>query len=239
MLKRKLSASTFLNLIYDSNYPNPIINALAAVGDAISRYTETTDHASTQQDKISEDESIDAFQEYQCLEGVIEENTYIVEDLLGIAFVVCQTDISFIISQVIHLDAYCRNNHHYKLNFPTGKHGILGKDPKLINSSVTSAQAIDAFANYFKHKDEWTKPWAEILIYTGKVTKLLQQKKTVEILQIIGAEEKSNYNFRQCTRALGSINYGDISLYIDILDNLRKAIRTDLETELRAQGIVS
>jgi len=104
----------------------------------------------------------------------------IVDSLLGAAFVVSQTCIESVVSQVKSLHKYYRNETKRTLVSSTdNKKEILSVGSSLAKGSkFTEVAVIDGCANYFKHRDVWSYPWS-------KATGL--QANTIEVIESVGA----------------------------------------------------
>jgi hypothetical protein len=69
-------------------------------------------------------------------------------------------------------------------------------------------EVIDAFANYHKHQDEWGPDWTTL---TG------QQRRTVDIIQLVGAYQSSTRNLRTGAEYLGNPTYSDVGALVKVL----------------------
>ncbi len=103
------------------------------------------------------------------IDAVSDEETSVIENLLGAAFVVCQTYLTGVVSQVTKLNKWCERQFGESLPSASGRRiDILGRG--VSTSAVTTggtrytvSQVTDAFANYFKHRDEWkTVDWTKL-----------------------------------------------------------------------------
>jgi hypothetical protein len=170
------------------------------------------------------------------LDSVIDEDVYLIEDLLGTAFVVCQTDITYTVSRVTTLHRFCETSKGTTLTTTNSKRDqLLALDQQILSgANLTQIQAIDVFANYFKHKDEWSKSWNDIATSTGNSV----AKKTVQSILSVGAEEYSNGNFRELAGKLGNTTYDNMGAFITILQTWKRYIRNLYEVELRQKGLL-
>lgn len=121
----------------------------------------------------------------------LDDQLQVVETLVGCAFVLCQTHITLVVSHILR----------------RRKRIDPGVAPKAIKTEllklgscieqvrgITHIQAIDALANYFKHRDEWNTNW-EKLSGGSAVTRDLVRK--------IGLEQCSSGNLRTGAEVLG------------------------------------
>src|SRR6267143_671924 len=131
---------------------------LDIVGDAIKAASRRIDDAQKTGDA-------------EWLDIVVDEECAIIEDLIGTAFVVCQTYITGVVSRIVGLHTYHDKNGPNPLVTTSGvKHAPKGISPSILRfgsrkigrSGRTAVELIDAFANYFKHHEEWTGSWSNL-----------------------------------------------------------------------------
>ena len=131
-------------------------------------------------------------------EIIIDNETEVVENLLGTAFISCQTFITNIVSKIIFIHKYHNQQNHLPKLKTTGgtRLEILSFGEKFNgNSKYTSVQIIDAFANYYKHRDEWKHNWNKL---NGK------SANTARIIMSVGAKSGSTGNLRMASKVLGN-----------------------------------
>jgi hypothetical protein len=90
---------------------------------------------------------------------VLEDSAFI-NDLLGCAFVACQAHIARVVATVEDLREIATNNNIVYLR-KRDKQELMGFGRRVSGTEHTMAQAIDAFANYYKHHDEWGPDWSK------------------------------------------------------------------------------
>lgn len=93
-----------------------------------------------------------------------EHERDVLNTLLGSTFVVWQTYLSTMVSAVLEVDEQCRKALRIRLSMTRGggqrrKKILAFGGPLVPGTSHTAAEVIDSFANYFKHRDEWTADW--------------------------------------------------------------------------------
>ena len=159
----------------------------------------------------------------ELINQIIDDETEVVEYLIGTAFVLCQAYIAGVVSTVTSFHRLAKSQ-NLLLKTTTGKKQDMLRFGHKENTS-SPAELIDAFANYFKHRDEWSVNWDKL---TG------QQQKTVGIIQSVGAVSGSTGNLRQASRALGNPDFVDTRIFLDKLEqwylDLIDAYRTELES---------
>jgi hypothetical protein len=170
-------------------------------------------------------------------EAVTDDVCDVVETLLGAAFVLCQNHISFIVSMVQRLHRWAANPTRRRkqketlTTTPSNKLGIMRYDSTGINGTpYTAIEVMDAFANYFKHHDEWTGAWPHGL-------KERRQQRNAAIIMAVGAEQCSTGILRQGSRALGNPDFHHTTVFAGILKQWASNLRTAYEKECESNGL--
>lgn len=166
----------------------------------------------------------------QYINAVIDDETEYIETLLGTAFVLCQTYITFVVSRVKRLHASCEKN-IVKLTTSDGsKQAIMQLESNEVDGTkLTEVQIIDAFANYFKHRDEWEGKWADLKVPSSK---------TVGIIQTVGAQQFSSGNLRTAAEALGIPGYEKLYIFSEILRAWGLGVHNRYDKELESLGLI-
>ena len=165
------------------------------------------------------------------IEAVIDDETEKIEDLLGVAFIICQIYITKIISAVMSLRKRANGRDSIDLTTTNGeKIGIMQ-----FGSSQTSTQKyspitmLDAFANYYKHRDEWKGDWN---ILTGRAAK------TVKIIASAGASRGSTGNLRTGATYLKNSNYHSFHVFVDYLSEWQNKLTAAYKEELKEKRLL-
>jgi len=189
---------------------------LSSLGDAVTEAAGNIEHARRH------------YHEDHC-DSVCDEESDVLESLVGTAFVVAQAQITGVVSSVMRLHKKAQSDGVHVAGLKGERREIMRlKSPVLAGTSYSRIQVIDAFANYFKHHDEWKVPWANLES---------RSKPTADIIAAAGAKEGSTGNLRAGLKAL-DIDY-------DLLDRLHDEIATwasdvvkTYRSELHAKGLV-
>ncbi len=193
-----------------------IERSLIALGGSVAQCARAIDEA-----RASNDDSYDY---------IVDEETAFIENLLGIAFVLCQSYITFIVSHVNALHESCKENNIQLSTTDGSKAGILKLGSQVLAGTLYSqVQIIDAFANYFKHHEEWDGPWDRLGGKPGQ---------TVKMLLATGANQYSSGNFRTAAEKLGNQSYEDMTTYTEILRTWGRAVYDQYDTELGSKGLL-
>ena len=163
--------------------------------------------------------------------AVVDAEAEIIESLLGVAFLVCQTNITGVVSTVINLQEFFRKNERRTPpGLDKGKSDILAQGAEFIRGSkYTDVQAINAFANYFKHRDEWLPDWT-------KLSK--QQADTRDVISAFGAKPGFSGNLRAGAEALGNTEYSSVMLFANKLEKWRMNLKNAYQEQLKAEGVI-
>ncbi len=157
------------------------------------------------------------------------EEAMCIEDLLGCAFVATQGYITRVNSRLIWLHDRLKRDGHC-LTTTKGKKGelIRAYSDVVSDTSYTQVQVIDAFANYFKHHEEWHSKWEN--------EKGPGAKRTIPIIQAVGAAEDSTDNCRNGLAALGIREVFDVYTMAEILRRWHKDLTDAYARELKSLG---
>jgi len=158
-------------------------------------------------------------------EIVNDEECELAENLLGAAFVVCQTQITAVTSRAQKArEAILRHEGGRFLAFGVGKKCIrdLG-EPLPPPANATKVDMLWALANYFKHREEWPDDWTEASPETAI---------TVSVIQQAGLTRESTGNLRTAAEYFGNPNdYTQLSIFADIIDAWAKQVVSTVKTE--------
>ena len=193
--------------------------------DALFRILEHLSGAISECDEILKRAVAGGNEDYYLMIG--EEESDVVESLVGTAFVAIQTAITAVVSSVKRIHDQLDRD---KLTFPLqwGKENVLRLgSPLLGNTGYSRIQVIEALANYFKHHDEWPVTWS-------KLNK--RHRPTSLIIESIGGKSGSTGNLRTGLEALGIDTDFLRILHVEVSAWQRAVIGT-YEAELLRAGL--
>ena len=173
---------------------DPLDQVLEPISDAIHAAGDRADRA----------EASDAW-----ADAVIDDECDLVENLLGAAFIACQTFITAVVSAAMRLHEYC-----IKENLPVSgslakKATLLGLGAPVGGLGVTDVELLDALANYYKHRSEWRgSDWAN---------PRRRQAATIAVIKRAGLEARSTGNLRTGAGILGNPGYDDLYVFHNLL----------------------
>lgn len=172
-------------------------------------------------------------------ESVVDEETEIVEHLLGVSFVLCQIQLTYIVSAICELNAYCDKqqkpwNRFQKKNRRAEilqYNGLYAVDPRIM--------IIEHSANYFKHQHEWDRDWDYYLNQANcSDPRICQRAEIIGTLISIGARQYSSGNLRTVAKHMGNSEYYNLDVFIDILNKWSSNVYAGCEAEMKSLGII-
>jgi len=194
----------------------PLERVLESLGDAVTECGRIIDRA-----KASGSE------EY--VDIVVDDESDVVESLVGAAFVAAQAQISGVVSSIKRLIARAEKDGRVLTSTDGTKRGMMCHASAMIGTPPFSRiQVIDEMANFFKHHDEWTVPWSSL----DK-----KQRPTAEIVKAIGGSEGSTGNLRLGLEALG-IDCDLLRQLHDEIATWADAVIQTYAAELQAGGLL-
>jgi hypothetical protein len=161
-------------------------------------------------------------------EVVTDVQTTMIENLLGVAFVVCQTYIEEVISWVHVLHERKRADTHCGPDPAFDKPVILRLGPPA-TSNYSSVEVMNAFANYFKHGAEWRHDWNKL---KGR------QHATATVIMAVGAKRGSSGNLRAGAAHLGNASYANVDVFRRILEQWRRAVHNTCYADLERNQLL-
>jgi hypothetical protein len=171
-------------------------------------------------------------------DGDIDDDTLCyIESLVGTAFVVSQTAIAQTVAAVKKLSKHCTKAHNVQLSSPQEKSKLLALDTQTVpGTTFKKIELVDAFANYFKHGDEWKGSWVNAQRFEKENGK--QSAGTLAKIQALGAEQFSNGNCRRAAQLLGAPSLSDLDYFARIILDWRQEVRAVYEAELHSKGLL-
>jgi hypothetical protein len=169
-------------------------------------------------------------------EWITDDECDSIEEQLGLAFVAAQTHTTRVVS-------LCKRIHDWHEG-QTGSKTLLGIDGKkdqilgvknadilpVAGTAYAAVEGINAFANYFKHRDEWPHDWTQL--------QKTNEKHTATVIQAFGAQPGSTGNLRQGYRGLfGDDDYANLGRLAGAMEHWTRAVRKAYENELRNAGL--
>ncbi|KAB8333110.1 hypothetical protein SD80_014695 [Scytonema tolypothrichoides VB-61278] len=206
---------------------------LEELGKAIEKSTSLANELETDQKLLP--------QQKDYIDYIIDDECLFVEYLLCTAFVLCQAYIVNVVSTVekIHVRAKQSLGRDLK-TIPVCNEKSKERRKKILQFGQTLAfsyegdyfsaiQLINAFANYFKHRDEWDVNWEEL---EGT------QKDTAKLIQSVGAKFGCSGNLRQGSSALGNPEFTNTLIFFEKLQQWHIDLASAYDKELSSYDSV-
>lgn len=157
-------------------------------------------------------------------EELIDEECDFIEAIAGSAFVVGQTYITGVVSAVMRLKADAAVT-----AIPSTKRSILKfMAPAVGSTSFTLPELVDAFANYFKHRDEWSFDWKKLEGRSVETSKMISD---------VGAKSGCSGNLRIGLEAIGYADYR-VGKMGDDLAEWQAAVHAECKRRLKSANLV-
>ncbi|MFX0141730.1 MAG: hypothetical protein ACFFDN_49285 [Candidatus Hodarchaeota archaeon] len=191
----------------------------------LRRILSSLDNAIANCDRNIEESILTDNQDY--IDDIVDFEVEVVENLLGTAFVVCQTYITAVVSKIIALHKTYHRSFTDKKLITSGdtKSSILSFGSNIVkNSNYTELQLIDAFANYFKRRDEWKNNWKKL---KGK------SANTANMIMAVGANSGNSGNLRHASELLGNSSYDKTIIFYKIVNEWCLNLYNDYYSELK------
>jgi hypothetical protein len=161
-------------------------------------------------------------------EFIWRDTNSVIEDLHGAAFVISQSSITAIVSRLKAIHQFAQSAGTPIISIPREKKDMLTFKSAVISSTGTSQiQAIEAFANYFKHNDEWPSGW---------VNPDPRSKPTIDSLHALGFQFYNDSILRNAMQLFDS-NRNLLAL-ANSVSEWHEAILKELKTEFASSGVI-
>lgn len=176
-----------------------------------------------------------------------EEGSYI-DELIGVAFVVLQVRVTRVATGFEALHTFHEKQGSRfgciglkKRTFENKEKGtrdnkkdrvkavIAALSPPVAKTGIPSVVGVNAFANFFKHRDEWVGEWTAL---TGVASA------TASTVSVLGATRGSSGNLRQGAKALGVTDYCDLEPLRKAVECWHARLHEVHEDELRRGGFI-
>jgi hypothetical protein len=168
-----------------------------------------------------------------------------IEEMLGVAFIACHSFINRVWRRVEELNRFCEEEFHRKLpSFSCFQDVFAIGRETLRPSGLGGIEAIFAVGNYRKHSEEWpvTEKTAQnrrkLVWDLGGMNNL--QRRTAETVVRLGLEYGSTGNLRDAAKAVGVLEFEDLSpiwrAIAEWAGEILSAARREIEQFTKAQG---
>lgn len=171
----------------------------------------------------------------------METDEEMIEQLLGVSFVVAQTYITSIRNNFIMLSEVCLRDSRSNLSFISTKKAyelLKLHSSKIDTLDYTAIEIINSVANYWKHRDDWPTKIISCEQYEELIWDRSEfgnnELKTLKIVEGIGMSPSSTDNLRNVSKMIGVVSYEDLSPIWKLLNNWANSIYLQAQSEIRA-----
>lgn len=159
-------------------------------------------------------------------DAFIVDETQVIENMLGTAYVVCQNEITAVVQAALKVDDTAKASIFQGSKPAERESNVRALGPQF-DRTFSKVEVLWHLGNYFKHRDEWDpRTWDGA------------NKFTVDAIKAAGLEPLDSGNLRQGAAALGNTKFADMGVFQEVIsswsDDVRKHIRAKLSrtTEL-------
>jgi hypothetical protein len=151
-----------------------------------------------------------------------------IEDFIGVAFVASQTYITTVVSRLQKLHELARLGSIPAQTTTSGhKQDMMRYGSQYTpQKPYAPIEVMNAFANYYKHRDEWDADWTRL----GGL-----QQETATIIGSAGAFQSTTENLRTGAKYLGNTALSNTKAFVDIFASWRKQL-VGAYSEAASQG---
>jgi hypothetical protein len=176
--------------------------------------------------------------------SMVDEESEQTEELLGIAFVACQSYISRVWTEVQAFNKVCAEEFGSVLPALASFQQVLKiAKVKVARSRLTKAEAVFAAGNFWKHSDGWATRnqgilrknktrWTRLVWDAKKIRKRPEAKHTYDAVYALGMRHGFTGNLRHVAKRLGVRRFEDLRPIRQALSAWAEALLTTAKQEL-------
>lgn len=155
-------------------------------------------------------------------DAFIIDETQIIENMLGTAYVVCQAQITAVVQAALRVDDTAKAA-IFTGNKSARESKVRALGPqwrKRSGKTLSKVEILWQLGNYFKHHDEWS--YRRVVFRksrrVGHAWKVDNKNKhTVQVIKAVGLKALNSGNLRQGAEALGNAKYSDMDVFQDVI----------------------
>ncbi len=170
----------------------------------------------------------------------VDDEVGVIEELLGVAFVACQAFITQIVTHLMRIYKHAEKQGvplmtmgDISLMTPRQKKVAIMRCGYSGEEGYSPIEVINAFANYYKHSDEWGLNGVDWDDPTGLPAY------TIPVIRFAGAEEGSTGNLRTGAESLGNPEYKDLTVFAAYISTWRKNLLDACRAELISERLIT
>ncbi len=174
-------------------------------------------------------EKTDDDEESVGIDGAIQDQAVFYHEMLGMAFVACQVEITRAVAEVWQIHKLAKRKRVELRTTSVDKREIMRvgfADP----GKPSTIEVIDAAANYQKHSDEWPRDW------DVNPPPNPNSVKTIKVLLALGIKP-DDFVIDACAQHLGIKKTADVMRLLDHLATWRSELARAYKGELVREGV--
>ena len=171
-------------------------------------------------------------------DAFIADETQVIENMLGTAYVVCQNEITAVVQAVLRIDDTAKAS-IFQGNKSRRESSVRALGPqsrrKLSGKTLSKVEILWQLGNYFKHHDEWSYRRVAFGKRMGLAWKADNKNKhTVQVIKAVGLKALNSGNLRQGAEALGNTKYSDMDVFQEAIRSWGVDVREHIHARLPA-----
>jgi hypothetical protein len=169
-------------------------------------------------------------------DAYILDETQIIENMLGTAYVVCQNEITAVVQAALRVDDAA------KASIFTGIKSKRESDVRALGPQsrrksagkmLSKIEILWQLGNYFKHHDEWSYRRMAFRKSIGLAWKADNKNKhTVQVIKAVGLKALNSGNLRQGAKVLGNAKYSDVDVFQEAIHSWEADVRKHIIARL-------
>jgi hypothetical protein len=146
-------------------------------------------------------------------EEIAEYETEIIENMLGVAYVTCQPQISAVLNAALRIPGHSLTARE-----------LLKLGPRF-NEEYSMIEVLWELGNYFKHRDQWSRnTWTK---------PCKREKRTVKVIKAAGLRYGCTGNLRKGAEALGNLSYANVPTFRQLVGDWSEQVRQRIDPKAK------
>ncbi len=159
-------------------------------------------------------------------DAFVMDETQIIENMLGTAYVVCQNEITAVVQAALRFDAAAKSSIFLGSRPAERESSVRALGPKF-EGKFSKVEVLWHLGNYFKHRDEW-----DPATWHGA------NEFTLGAIKAAGLEPGCSGNLRQGAKALGNTEYSDMDVFQEAIRSWGAEVRKHILASLPASRTI-
>jgi hypothetical protein len=148
------------------------------------------------------------------------DETQVIENMLGTAYVVCQNEITAAVQAALRVEDAAKVS-IFLGSKPAERESRVRAFGPQFDHNLSQIEVLWHLANYFKHRDEW-----DPVTWDGG------NKFTLDAIKAAGLKPLNSGNLRQGAEALGNTEYADMDVFHKVIRSWTEDVRKHIHATL-------